>query len=255
MTITKIAIIHNQSRLKGERYLEGKLKITIFVIIIMCGIYIGSISGFNNPTMIGVFSNSLSVTFGLTFGAVIIGLIVGIILAFLRILDNKILNFLIDEYIDILRGTPVAIQLLVFAYIILYALSNNFYAALIAFGLNSSAYIAEIIRAGINSVDKGQVEASRAMGLNFFQTNKEIVFPQAIKNILPSLVNEVIAVFKDTSIVSIISVTDITMLSKNIQAQTYSAMPIIFMAFVYYIFVKIFSYGGKSVERYLNKND
>lgn len=235
--------------------MEGKLRVLIFIMIAVCGIYVGSISGFNSPTMLGAFSNSLSITFGLTFGAIAIGLIVGILLAFLRILNNRILNFLIDEYIDVLRGTPVAIQLLVFAYIIFYALSNNFYAALIAFGLNSSAYIAEVIRAGINSVDKGQVEASRAMGLGFFQTNKEVIFPQAIKNILPSLINEFIAVFKDTSIVSIISVTDITMLSKNIQAQTYSAMPIIFMAIVYYIFVKIFSYCGKGVERWLNKND
>ena len=138
---------------------------------------------------------------------------------------------------------------------ILATLSDSFYAALIALGLNSSAYIAEIVRAGIQSVDKGQMEAGRAMGLNYAQTMKEIIFPQATKNILPSLANEFITLFKETSIVGYISVNDLSLQAKALQATVYSATPLIFAAVIYYTLVKIFSWLSKLLEKYLHKND
>ncbi|MFG5142565.1 amino acid ABC transporter permease, partial [Campylobacter lari] len=148
-------------------------------------------------------------------------------------------NFIIDEYIDIIRGTPILLQLLIFSVVIFATWSDNFYVAIIALGLNSSAYVAEIVRSGIQSVDKGQMEAARAMGLNYSASMRLIIFPQAIKNILPSLMNEFISLFKETSIVGYISVMDITMQSKSLQAIYYNPKPIIFTGLVYYVSVKI----------------
>ena len=164
-------------------------------------------------------------TLGLTIGGTAIGVTLGFILAFLKFLNIKILSFLIDEYVDILRGTPIILQLLIFSVVIFATWSDNFYVALIALGLNSSAYVAEIVRSGINSVDKGQMEAARAMGLNYYVSMREVVFPQATKNILPALANEFISLFKKTSVVDYISVIDITMQSKSLQAVFYSPEP------------------------------
>ena len=134
-------------------------------------------------------------------------------MAFLKFLNIKVLNFIIDEYIDLIRGTPILIQLMVFAFIVFAAWSNSLYAAIIALGLNSSAYVAEIVRSGINSVDKGQMEAARAMGLSYGVSMRKVVFPQAIKNILPALANEFISLFKETSVVGMIGIFDLTMFS------------------------------------------
>ncbi|EJF7416239.1 amino acid ABC transporter permease, partial [Campylobacter jejuni] len=128
-------------------------------------------------------------------------------------------------------------------------------AAILALGLNSSAYIAEIVRSGINSVDKGQMEAARAMGLDYKTSMKEIILPQATKNILPALANEFISLFKETSVVGFISVIDITMQSQSLQAVLYNPKPIIFTGLVYYVSVKIFSYFAKKLELRMNKND
>ncbi|TEY02451.1 amino acid ABC transporter permease [Campylobacter sp. US33a] len=201
------------------------------------------------------YVNSYFVTLGLTFGSIILGIVIGFLLAFLRFLHIKVLNFIIDEYIDIIRGTPVLLQLLIFAFVIFVTWKDNFYVAIIALGLNSSAYIAEIVRSGINSVDKGQMEAARAMGLDYFTSMKEIIFPQAIKNILPALANEFISLFKETSVVGFISVIDITMQSKSLQAIYYSPKAVIFTGLVYYISVKIFSFGVKILEKRLSSND
>ena len=133
--------------------------------------------------------------------------------------------------------------------------SDNFYVALIALGLNSSAYVAEIVRSGINSVDKGQMEAARAMGLNYYVSMREVVFPQATKNILPALANEFISLFKETSVVGYISLIDITMQSKSLQAVFYSPEPVIFTGIVYYVSVKFFTFLVKILERRLNRHD
>ena len=201
------------------------------------------------------YLKSYMITLLLTISSIIIGILIGFTIAFLRFLNIKILTFIIDEYIDILRGTPLVLQLLIFAYVIFAFLDENLYIAIIALGLNSSAYIAEIVRSGINSVDRGQMEAARAMGLNYFDSMKEIIIPQATKNIIPALANEFISLFKETSVVGFISVIDITMQSKSFQAIFYNPKPIIFTGLVYYVSVKIFSLFVKKLEERLNKND
>lgn len=200
------------------------------------------------------YVKSYFITLLLSFCAALIGLVLGFLLAILRCLKIGVFNFIIDEYIDIIRGTPVILQLMIFAFVV-FTFLDNLYAAILALGLNSSAYIAEIVRSGINSVDKGQMEAARAMGLNYSTSMKEIILPQAIKNILPALSNEFILLFKETSVVGFISVIDITMQSKSLQAVLYNPKPIIFTGLVYYVSVKILSFFAKKLELRLQKND
>ncbi|TBR81691.1 amino acid ABC transporter permease [Campylobacter novaezeelandiae] len=200
------------------------------------------------------YVKSYFTTLLLTVSSIIIGIVLGFSLAILRFSKIKFLNLIIDEYIDIIRGTPVILQLIIFAFVI-FTFIDNLYAAILALGLNSSAYIAEIVRAGINSVDKGQMEAARAMGLSYKITMKEIILPQAIKSTLPALANEFISLFKETSAVGFISVLDITMQSKSLQALLYNPKPIIFTGLVYYVNVKIFTLIVKKLEKRLNSND
>lgn len=201
------------------------------------------------------YLNSFVMTLELTIGGIVIGIILGFFLAFLKTLGIRLLSFIIDEYIDIIRGTPVLLQLMIFAFVIMATFSDNFYAAIIALGLNSSAYVAEIVRSGINSVDKGQMEAARAMGLNYGVAMKEVVLPQAIKNILPALANEFIILFKETSVVGLIGIFDLTMQSKSLQAVLFTPEPILFAGAVYYASVKFFSLLARLLEKRLNKND
>nr|WP_242647959.1 amino acid ABC transporter permease [Campylobacter geochelonis] len=201
------------------------------------------------------YFTSYFTTLELTLGGIFIGIVLGFILAFIKFLEIKPINFLIDEYIDIIRGTPILIQLMVFAFVVFATWSNSIYAAIIALGLNSSAYVAEIVRSGINSVDKGQMEAARAMGLSYSDSMKSIVFPQAIKNILPALANEFISLFKETSVVGMIGIFDLTMFSQSLQATLFTTQPILFAAVIYYISVKFFSLLAKLLETRLNQND
>lgn len=201
------------------------------------------------------YLNSFLMTLELTIGGIVIGIILGFFLAFLKTLGIRLLSFIIDEYIDIIRGTPVLLQLMIFAFVIMATFSDNFYAAIIALGLNSSAYVAEIVRSGINSVDKGQMEAARAMGLNYSVAMKEIVLPQAIKNILPALANEFIILFKETSVVGLIGIFDLTMQSKSLQAVLFTPEPILFAGAVYYASVKFFSLLARLLEKRLNRHD
>lgn len=244
---------------------QAKLKIIVFFIIVfLWGYYSFPIEilqltdANDNPTgSLGYtaeaagYVKSYGVSLGLTIGSLFIGAVLGFFLAFLRFLNNKVLTFFIDEYIDIIRGTPVLLQLLIFSLVIFAAWSDNFYVAIIAFGLNSSAYTAEIVRSGIQSVDKGQMEAARAMGLGYAASMKEVILPQAFKNILPSLINEFISLFKETSVVGYISVMDITMKAQSLQAIYYNPKPIIFTGLVYYVSVKFFTVLGGFVEKHL----
>ncbi len=233
---------------------EKFFRALFFVLIVSAGVYYFYPTELNEAQRLA-YLKSYGVTLGLTVGGTAIGVTLGFILAFLKFLNIKILSFLIDEYVDILRGTPIILQLLIFSVVIFATWSDNFYVALIALGLNSSAYVAEIVRSGINSVDKGQMEAARAMGLNYYVSMREVVFPQATKNILPALVNEFISLFKETSVVGYISVIDITMQSKSLQAVFYSPEPVIFTGIVYYVSVKFFTFLVKILERRLNRHD
>lgn len=233
---------------------EKFFKALFFVVIVVAGVYYAYPTEMNEVQRMA-YLNSYGVTLGLAIGGIVIGICLGFLLAFIRFLDIKILNFIIDEYIDILRGTPILLQLLIFSVVVFATWEDNFYVAVIALGLNSSAYVAEIVRSGIGSVDKGQMEAARAMGLGYATSMREIVFPQAIKNILPALANEFISLFKETSVVGFISVVDITMQSKSLQAVFYSPQPFIFTGVVYYVSVKILSFLAKKLEERLNRHD
>jgi len=233
---------------------EKFFRALFFVVIVSAGVYYFYPTELNEAQRLA-YLKSYGVTLGLTIGGTAIGVTLGFILAFLKFLNIKCSSFLIDEYVDILRGTPIILQLLIFSVVIFATWSDNFYVALIALGLNSSAYVAEIVRSGINSVDKGQMEAARAMGLNYYVSMREVVFPQATKNILPALANEFISLFKETSVVGYISVIDITMQSKSLQAVFYSPEPVIFTGIVYYVSVKFFTFLVKILERRLNRHD
>ena len=240
----------NLTKIFNERFFKF-----IFVIsIIIIDLYLTFPTDLTQAQKLS-YQNAYFTTIMLTFGGISIGVILGFVLAFLKFLNIKILSFIIDEYIDIIRGTPVLLQLMIFAFVILATLSDNFYAAIIALGLNSSAYVAEIVRSGINSVDRGQMEAARAMGLSYSASMRLIIFPQAIKNILPALANEFISLFKETSVVGLIGIFDLTMQSKSLQATLFTPEPILFAGVVYYANVKIFSVIAKLLENRLNKDD
>ena len=207
-----------------------------------------------------IYMNSyLITTMGLTVGGAAIGIFFGMVLAFFKFqkTNNEIVNMVkdvvIDEYVDIMRGTPMVLQLLILSVVI--AVFDNYWVAVIALGMNSAAYVEETVRSGIESIDKGQMEAARATGMPYRMAMNEIIMPQAVKNILPALVNEFINLFKETSIVGYISVVDITMNSKSLQAVYYSVKPILFTGVVYYVSVKLFSFIGKRLEMRLKEND
>lgn len=206
------------------------------------------------------YLKSYGTTLLLTSSGLVIGLAGGFVLAFLLCLKNNILTALINEYLDFIRGIPIVLLLMIFAFYIfteqgIINIDNALYVAIIAIGLNSTAYVTEIIRSGIESVDKGQMEAARAMGLSNLQAMKMIIFPQALKNIIPALANEFISLFKETSVVSFISVIDLTFQSKIFQGILYDPKPYIFAGVVYYASVKIFTICVRILEARLKKND
>lgn len=198
----------------------------------------------------------LWITVQITFCGVLLGVVLGVLLAFLRYLKNPIVDIIIEEYVDILRGIPVTIQLLIFAYFILNGvIQSKFLIAVIGFGINSSAYVSEIIRSGIESLDKGQMEAARALGMPYPMAMIQIIIPQAIRNILPALVNEFIALFKETSVVGLVLINmfDLTFASKALQSKYYKPEPYILAGVIYYICVKLFSIFAGTLERKLKK--
>lgn len=201
----------------------------------------------------------LGVTLYIAFFAIIIGTILGLVVAFMRLSKIKLLRRIAGVYIDVIRGTPMMVQLLIFAQVIFVGPMVGVpreIVGIIAFGFNSGAYVAEIFRAGIQAVDIGQTEAGRSLGLSQFQTMRYIIIPQAIKNILPALGNEFIVLFKETSIVGTISVRDLTKASDNIIGRTYTAfIPLITIAIMYFVIVKILSMGLKVLERRLRESD
>ena len=203
----------------------------------------------------------LGVTLVITFFAVILGFVLGFSVAVVRnIYDNtkrlKFLNFICNIYLTVIRGTPVVVQLLIIYFVIFSSMRvDKSVAAILAFGINSGAYQAEIFRSGINSVPKGQMEAGRSLGFNYAQTMIFIVMPQAIKNILPTLANEFIVLMKETSVAGYIALEDLTKAGDVIRSRTYSAMmPFLAVALLYLIMVMLFSYLVKLLERSLAKS-
>lgn len=205
--------------------------------------------------------NGLAVTLKITFFAVILGFILGFGVAVVRnVYDNtkklKFLNFLCNIYLTVIRGTPVVVQLLIIYFVIFSSVRiDKSFAAILAFGINSGAYQAEIFRSGINSVPKGQMEAGRSLGFSYPQTMITIIMPQAIKNILPTLANEFIVLMKETSVAGYIALDDLTKAGDVIRSRTYSAMmPFLAVALLYLIMVMLFSYLVKLLERRLARS-
>lgn len=196
----------------------------------------------------------------ITLGALIIGVALGALIAIIKYFedDNKILKFfgkICDFYVTTIRGIPVVVLLLIFYYLILKS-SDGITVGIITFGINSGAYMAELIRSGINAVDRGQMEAGRSLGLSKLQTMRKVIFPQAIKNILPAIGNELIALLKETAVAGYVAVVDLTRAGNLIRNNTYDAFnPLIAVALVYLVIVIILTYLLRIFERRLNTSD
>ena len=202
--------------------------------------------------------NGLLVTLEITAAAILIGTVLGIIACLMKMSKHKFLSIPAKIYITVIRGTPMMIQLLI-TYNIIFApfkSVDKMVIAIIAFGINSGAYIAEIFRSGIMSVDKGQIEAGRSLGLKNWQTMTSIVLPQALKNCLPTYVSEFIVLIKETSIVGYIALEDLTRASDIIQSRTYSPfVPLITAALVYLTMTLVLSWLFGKLERRLRESD
>lgn len=204
--------------------------------------------------------NGIWVTLGIALGAAIIGFILGTLLSLCKISNIKILNGFARAYTSLFRGTPLIMQLALAYFAIPQLLGlgdvSATVVAIITFGLNSGAYMSEIIRSGINAVDKGQFEAAGALGVGYSAMMKDIILPQAIKNILPAMMNEFIALTKDSAIVSTIAVTDMMRRSQMVSAEYYLYFPPMFIAFImYYLVVLLLTFIGSKIERRLSRSD
>jgi len=199
----------------------------------------------------------LGVTLEITFFAIILGIVIGFIIALANLSTIKIFNVLGKIYVDVIRGTPSVVQLLIIYYIVFASVDiPKEIVAVMAFGINSGAYVAEIVRAGILAVDKGQMEAGRSLGLSYASTMRHIIIPQAIKNILPALGNEFIVLLKETAIVGYISMDDLTRGGDIIRSKTYDAfMPLIAVALVYLLITTILSRLLGKLERRMRQGD
>ena len=197
----------------------------------------------------------------ITFGALLIGVVIGTLIAVTKYFceGNKklrFLNWLCDFYTTVIRGIPMTVLLMLFFFVLFVSVRNGVPVAVAAFGINSGAYMAELIRGGINAVDKGQMEAARSLGLSKGQAMAKVVMPQAIKYILPAIGNECIALLKETSVAGYVAVVDVTKAATNIRNKTYDAAnPIILLALIYLTMVVILTRLLAMTERRLRKSD
>ena len=210
-------------------------------------------------------------TITITLCAAAIGIVIGVVAAVFRYVAAQrdprkkktlgsmvitVVDQLIAAYVAVIRGTPLAIQLMIMAFIVMQGISNGIIVAIVAFGLNSGAYVSEVIRAGIQSVDNGQMEAGRSLGLDRVATMRLIILPQALKNILPALCNEAIAVIKETSIVGLIAVVDLTRASDLVRSRTMQPyFPLLMTALIYFLLVYGLSVCVSKWEKRLAKSD
>lgn len=204
------------------------------------------------------FANGLVVSIKLTFYAALIGGAIGILVALARLTNNKVLKGIAEKYIDIIRGTPVVVQLLIIYFAIFAGITSvsRVVVASIAFGINSGAYVAELIRGGIQAVDKGQMEAARSLGLSYYQSMYHIVMPQAVKNFLPGMGNEVISLWKETAIAGFIGLEDLMRGAEIVRARTFSNYtPYLVIALIYFYITKLMTMILNKFERRLAKSD
>ncbi len=255
------------SKSKKIHLIMGWSMFTLFILIILI---IGLINkddlwdkmqtNFSNPKNIQSLFNGLGTTLLITICAFLIGLILGFITCLILNIksDNPFIIFIqniFKAYVAIFRGTPMVVQLLIIYFIVLGPLHvDSLKVAIIAFGLNSGAYVSEIIRGGINSVAKGQTEAGRSLGLNYPQVMARIIFPQALRNALPSLGNELITLVKETSIVSFVAVVDLTKAFQSLATATYDYTTVyLVMGVTYFVIVYILTKLLQLLERRLMK--
>lgn len=201
----------------------------------------------------------LGITLQIVLAAAVLGFTLGIILTLCKIGKFRLLRWFADAYTSVFRGTPMVLQLLIIYYglpqIIGFEITA-FSAAVIAFGMNSAAYISEIIRAGILAVDKGQSEASLALGIPYRPMMKDIILPQAMKNILPALMNEFITLTKESAVVTVIGAMDVMRRAYIVGGQTYRYFePLLIAGIIYYILVMVLTILGKAIERRMRKSD
>ena len=215
------------------------------------------------------FTDGLKVTFITTIGALLLGVVLGLIVAIIRTAHDSqragkrnpvlgVVNFICSVYLTVIRGTPMMVQLLVMGFVIMQPREQHeaLICGIITLGINSGAYVAEIARSGLMSISAGQMEAGRSLGLNYWQTMRYIIIPQAVKNILPALGNEMITLLKDTSLVSVIALRDVTQQAKNIVANTFNAtVPYISLALIYLVLVLILTKLLGIFERRLRASD
>ena len=206
--------------------------------------------------------SGLKNTIIITFFAVLLGIFLGFVIAIVRSTHDKtgklkILNVICRVYLTVIRGTPTMVQLLIVFYVIFATIDpGKIVVAIIAFGMNSAAYVAEIVRSGIMSIDQGQTEAGRSLGLNFSQTMRLIIIPQAFKNVLPALVNEFIVLIKETSIIGYIGMMDLTKGAMLIQSRTYNAFwPLMAAAVIYLVIIGILTWAMNKLERRLRTSE
>ena len=216
-------------------------------------------------------TDGLIVTLEVTFFAVVLGILIGIVIAAIRSTHDKIigdmrnplakaflklLNWLSKVYLTVIRGTPVVVQLMISYYLIFASSNNKVLIAILSFGINSGAYVAEIVRSGIMSIDQGQTEAGRSLGFNYIQTMMFIVLPQAFKNVLPALANEFIVLLKETSVSGYVALQDLTKGADIIRGRTYDAfMPLVALALIYLVLVLFFTYLVDKLERRLRAGE
>ena len=206
--------------------------------------------------------NGFVITITVALAAVILGVAIGFLVAIIRSTADltgglTVSNFLCKIYLTVIRGTPVVLQLLIIYFVVFGSIDvNKVMVAIIAFGINSGAYVAEIIRSGIMSIDRGQMEAGRSLGLSYFQTMRLVILPQALKNVLPALGNEFIVLLKETSVCGFIALQDLTKGGDIIRSQTYNAfLPLVAVALIYLFLVMIFSKGLQILETRLKRNE
>lgn len=215
-----------------------------------------------------LFLSGLEMTFIVTIGALILGVVIGMLVAVIRSSHDlsrgkpnfilRILNAICKIYITVLRGTPLMVQLLIMGFVVMVPKTNfdTVICGIITLGINSGAYVAEIARSGIMSIPSGQMEAGRSLGLNYVQTMSSIILPQAFKNILPALGNELIALLKETSLVTTIALTDVTKAAQVVTSRTYDAfVPYISLAVIYLVLVMALTKLLGVLERRLRAGD
>ena len=207
----------------------------------------------------------------ITLAALLMGVVIGVVVAVVRSTYDKnredmrpgfgravlaVANFIAKIYLTVIRGTPVVVQLMIIYYVVFASSNNGVMIAALAFGINSGAYVAEIVRSGIMSIDPGQFEAGRSLGFNYVQTMRHIIIPQAFKNILPALANEFIVLLKETSVAGYVSVHDLTKGGDIIRGATYvNFMPLFAVALVYLVMVVFFTWLVGKLERRLRTSE